>query len=101
MGRELCHYEPTGASVAAITSSIPEYSGSDRTWDYRYSWFRDSFFTFDALGQLGDLESLRSYYAFALKGLKLGEQIGCYQAMFSVCPDHDLKEVSLSWLTGY
>lgn len=101
IGLKLCHYEPSGGSVAAMTSSIPEYSGSDRTWDYRYSWFRDSFFTLDALGQLGDVESLRSYYQFAVKGLKLGEEIGRYQAMFSVELEHELQEVSLPWLSGY
>ena len=42
-------YMPTGATIAALTTSLPETPGGERNWDYRYSWIRDSTFTLQAL----------------------------------------------------
>ena len=50
---ELLVYEPTGAVVGAVTSSLPERIGGERNWDYRYSWMRDSAFTIYALMRVG------------------------------------------------
>ena len=50
---KLCNYEETGAIVAALTTSIPEVSGSGRNWDYRYCWMRDAFFVVRALNRIG------------------------------------------------
>lgn len=50
---KLCSHEETGGIVAALTTSIPEYGATGRTWDYRFCWLRDSFFTVKALNALG------------------------------------------------
>ena len=50
---KLCTYEDTGAVMAALTTSIPEAAGTQRNWDYRYCWLRDSLFTVQALNRLG------------------------------------------------
>jgi GH15 family glucan-1,4-alpha-glucosidase len=64
---ELNVYEPTGAIIASMTTSIPEAPDSGRTWDYRYCWPRDAFFTTDALYRLGDRRTVERYLAFLLK----------------------------------
>jgi GH15 family glucan-1,4-alpha-glucosidase len=64
---ELNVYEPTGAIIASMTTSIPEAPDSGRTWDYRYCWPRDAFFTADALHRLGDSRTVERYLSFLLK----------------------------------
>jgi GH15 family glucan-1,4-alpha-glucosidase len=64
---ELNVYEPTGAIIASMTTSIPEAPDSGRTWDYRYCWPRDAFFTTDALYRLGDSKTVERYLSFLLK----------------------------------
>jgi GH15 family glucan-1,4-alpha-glucosidase len=58
---KLCSFEETGAVIAALTTSIPEAPGSQRTWDYRYCWPRDAYFVIKALNQLGATQTMESY----------------------------------------
>ena len=63
---ELNVYEPTGAIIPAMTTSIPEAPNTARTWDYRYCWPRDAYFTADALSRLGETRTIERYLAFLL-----------------------------------
>ena len=63
---ELNVYEPTGAIIPAMTTSIPEAPNTGRTWDYRYCWPRDAYFTADALCRLGEMRTIERYLAFLL-----------------------------------
>ena len=59
-------YEPTGAIVAATTTSIPESAGSGRTWDYRYCWLRDAYYVLNALRLLGHFEEREGFIKYLL-----------------------------------
>jgi GH15 family glucan-1,4-alpha-glucosidase len=58
---KLCHFEETGAIIAAHTTSIPEAPGTQRNWDYRYCWLRDAFFVIKALNRLGATQTMEDY----------------------------------------
>lgn len=60
---KLCAYEETGAIVAAMTTSVPEFKESGRNWDYRYCWIRDAYYTVRALNRLGAVDILENYLA--------------------------------------
>lgn len=59
-------FEDTGAIVAALTTSIPEAPGSGRTWDYRYCWLRDAYYTLEAFRLLGHFEEREQFLEFLL-----------------------------------
>ncbi|MBK8173575.1 MAG: glycoside hydrolase family 15 protein [Sandaracinaceae bacterium] len=59
-------FEDTGAIVASLTTSLPESPGSGRTWDYRYCWLRDSYYTLGAFGLLGHFEEREQFLQFLL-----------------------------------
>lgn len=61
---KLCTYEDTGAVLAALTTSIPEASGTQRNWDYRYSWLRDAFFVIQALNRLGATRTMEGFLRY-------------------------------------
>jgi GH15 family glucan-1,4-alpha-glucosidase len=61
---KLHQYEDTGAVIAAGTMSLPEYNGSMRTWDYRYCWMRDTYYTLNAFNNIGHFEELEKYFLF-------------------------------------
>ena len=63
---ELNVYEPTGAIIAAMTTSIPEAPNTGRTWDYRYCWPRDAYFTASALSRLGETRTIERFLSFVL-----------------------------------
>ncbi len=94
-------FQPTGAIVAAATTSLPEGAGGERNWDYRYSWVRDSCFTMQALwvaacpDEAAILLLPRPAPAATVDG-----QHGL-QIMFGVGGEHDLTERTLPHLEGW
>ena len=70
---KLHQYEDTGALLAATTTSIPEHPGSGRTWDYRFCWLRDAYFTLNALERLGHSEEMEHFLEYLRN---LGEENG-------------------------
>jgi alpha,alpha-trehalase len=92
-------YMPTGATVAALTTSLPETPGGERNWDYRYSWFRDSMLVLNALYSLGfDWEANDFYWFIADIAERDAEQL---QIMYGVDGERDLTEQHLDHLNGY
>ncbi len=92
-------YLPTGAIVAAPTTSLPERLGGERNWDYRYCWLRDSVFTLVALitaGYHDEAEAFRDWLRRTVAGSP--DQL---QALYSVWGERRLLEWSVPWLPGY
>jgi GH15 family glucan-1,4-alpha-glucosidase len=61
---KLHQYEDTGAVIASGTMSLPEFDSSERTWDYRYCWMRDTYYTLNAFNNIGHFEELEKYFHF-------------------------------------
>jgi GH15 family glucan-1,4-alpha-glucosidase len=97
---KLCQHEETGAIVAALTTSIPEAPGSQRTWDYRYCWIRDSYYTVQALNRLGALDVLEKYLAY-LRNIIDAAKGGRIQPLYSVMGVAELDETTAAFLPGY
>ena len=90
-------YEPTGAILAAATTSLPETPAGSRNWDYRYTWVRDSAFMLRALLRLGFEWEAYEYFAFLMEAaLSSGIQI-----MYGLGGERDLPERTLDHLSGY
>lgn len=66
-------YQPTGAIVAAPTTSLPEWVGGDRNWDYRYAWLRDGSFAAQALSRIGYDDDAHNFLTFALQCVETKE----------------------------
>jgi alpha,alpha-trehalase len=92
-------YAPSGALIAASTTSLPEAPGGDRNWDYRYSWIRDSTFTLWALYSLGFEEEANDFFYFVADMAEAEE--GQLQIMYGIGGEAKLEEQLLEHLTGY
>jgi GH15 family glucan-1,4-alpha-glucosidase len=92
-------YMPTGALVAALTTSLPETPGGERNWDYRYSWMRDSTFTLQALHLLGLDWEADEFMQFV--GDIEPNSDGGLQIMYGIDGRRDLTESFREELTGY
>ncbi len=97
---KLCQHEETGAIVAALTTSIPEAAHSERNWDYRYCWIRDSYYTVQALNRLGALDVLEKYLGY-LRNIVDSAKGGQIQPLYSVMGESELDETTAAHLAGY
>jgi GH15 family glucan-1,4-alpha-glucosidase len=92
-------YMPTGATVAALTTSLPETPGGERNWDYRYTWMRDSTFTLQALHYL-NLDWEADEFMQFVADLEANDD-GALQIMYGIDGRRDLTESTLDELSGY
>jgi GH15 family glucan-1,4-alpha-glucosidase len=92
-------YMPTGATVAALTTSLPETPGGERNWDYRYTWMRDSTFTLRALHFL-NLDWEADEFIQFVADLEPNND-GALQIMYGIDGRRDLTESTLDDLSGY
>ena len=95
-------FYPTGAIVAAPTTSLPETIGGDRNWDYRFTWVRDACFTLEALWVAACPDEAHKFFDFlagaALTQVSRGNDL---QIMFGIGGEHDLTERTLPHLSGW
>ena len=95
-------FQPSGAIVAAATTSLPEGVGGERNWDYRFSWVRDASLTMEALWVAACPDEANDFFAFmATAGAAgVGQELSL-QIMFGVGGEHDLTERTLEHLDGW
>ncbi len=92
-------YAPTGAMVAAPTTSLPETPGGERNWDYRFTWMRDATFTLSALNSLGLSWEADDFIQFVADAERNSD--GSLQIMYGIGGERQLPEMTLDYLTGY
>eukprot|EP00013_Stygamoeba_regulata_P006120 CAMPEP_0177639700 /NCGR_PEP_ID=MMETSP0447-20121125/6158_1 /TAXON_ID=0 /ORGANISM="Stygamoeba regulata, Strain BSH-02190019" /LENGTH=669 /DNA_ID=CAMNT_0019141739 /DNA_START=29 /DNA_END=2038 /DNA_ORIENTATION=+ len=102
---KLCSLEDTGAIVAALTTSIPEYADSGRNWDYRYCWLRDAYHVVQVLNRLGTTTTMERYLDYLTNLIAQHNAEAPHGALMQPCYgiglETDLTEVVCTTLSGY
>ncbi|GAA1281675.1 glycoside hydrolase family 15 protein [Streptomyces aureus] len=95
-------FTPTGAIVAAATTSLPESIGAGRNWDYRYTWVRDASFTLQALSTSACEKEKAAYFGFLAQAAATQLERGVdLQVMYGIGGERDLSERTLPHLSGW
>jgi GH15 family glucan-1,4-alpha-glucosidase len=96
---KIMSYQPTGAILAALTTSIPETIGGVRNWDYRFCWLRDASMSLETLLKMGHYYSAQRFLDYLKRILKSKNE--SFQIMYGIRGERELTETELSHLAGY
>jgi GH15 family glucan-1,4-alpha-glucosidase len=97
---KLHQFEDTGAIIASTTTSLPEYPGSGRTWDYRFCWLRDTYFSLQAFERLGHFDEMEGFlhYLRTIVDQYGGDRL---QPLYAINGEADVHEEILEHLDGF
>lgn len=96
---KLHQYEDTGALLAATTTSLPEHPGSGRTWDYRYCWLRDAYFTLNAFERLGHSEEMEHFLLYLRNVAEKHDRK--LRPVYTITGGSKADELELDYLDGF